>query len=311
MLDVRVGLRNVLALDEHAPVGAGDGRVEHVRDPQPRLGVQGSLPELLEHLARGVVAHGAIPGQLVRERAHVAGALHVVLPTHRVDAHTLAANVPGGHRQVRHTHDHGRALTVLRDPQAVVDRRVGCGCVQPCRGPHLGSGDAGDLLHRLRTVLRAGDEPLPLGEGVHLAALFDEGPVDESLSDDHVPEGVDDGDVRTGVQLKVVGRLDVRAAHQVDATRVDDDQRGTLAQSLLHPGGEDRVPIGRVGTYQQDHVGLLDRSELLRARRGAEGLLQPIPRRGVAHPGAGVDVVVAEPRPDHLLHHKDLFVSAT
>jgi hypothetical protein len=199
---------------------------------------------------------------------------------------------------------------VLGHPEAVVDRRVAGGRVQPRGCTDLLGGHTGDGLGRLGAVLRLGDELLPLGERVRLAPLLDEGPVDQPLSGHHVSEGVDDGDVRARLELKVVSRLHVGAAYQVDPPWVDDDQRRALAQALLHPRGEDRVPVGGVGSDQQDDVRPLDRLEVLRAGRRAEGLPQPVAGRGVAHPRTGVHVVVAERRPDHLLHHEDLLVGA-
>ena len=50
-----------------------------------------------------------------------------------------------------------------------------------------------------------------------------------------------------------------------------------------------------------DHVGLVDRVEILRAGRGAEGLAEAIAGRRMADPGAGIDVVVAEDGADQLL----------
>jgi hypothetical protein len=47
------------------------------------------------------------------------------------------------------------------------------------------------------------------------------------------------------------------------------------AQPLLQPRGEDRVAVGRVGADHDDHVGVLDGIEILRAGRGAEGLPRP------------------------------------
>ena len=101
----------------------------------------------------------------------------------------------------------------------------------------------------------------------------------ETLGDDHVGHGVDKGDVGARQHGQVVGRLDVRAAYQVDAARVGDDQLGALAQPPLHPRGEDGVGVGGVGADQQDHVGLLDRLEVLRAGGGAEGLLEAVAGR--------------------------------
>ena len=82
----------------------------------------------------------------------------------------------------------------------------------------------------------------------------DELVVDEVLGDDDVREGVDDRDVGARAQLQVVVRLDVRRADEVDAPRVDHDEPGALAEPPLHPGGEDRVRLGRVRPDDDDDV---------------------------------------------------------
>ena len=80
--------------------------------------------ELLELVAHRLVGHMPVARELVRERAHVARSLHVVLSAERVDTDTLSTDVAGGHGEVRHAHDHGRALAVLGDAEAVVDAGV-------------------------------------------------------------------------------------------------------------------------------------------------------------------------------------------
>ena len=83
-----------------------------------------------------VVGDVAVAGQLVRERAHVARALHVVLAAQRVHADAVAPDVAGGHGEVGHAHHHRGALAVLGDAEAVVDRRVAAGGVEAGGGPH-------------------------------------------------------------------------------------------------------------------------------------------------------------------------------
>ena len=119
-----IGLRDVFALDVHALEAAVERGVEHVRDAQARLGLQRHAPRSLEQRAHGRVRDVTVARQLVRERAHVARALHVVLAAQRVHADAFAADVAGGHREVRDADDGGRALAVLGDAEAVVDRRV-------------------------------------------------------------------------------------------------------------------------------------------------------------------------------------------
>ena len=52
--------------------------------------------------------------------------------------------------------------------------------------------------------------------------------------------------------------------------------------------------IGRIAPMIEYDVGLVDRIEILRAGRGAEGLVEAIAGRRVADARAGVDVIVAE-----------------
>ena len=73
----------------------------------------------------------AVAGELVRERAHVAGALDVVLAAQRVHADARPADVAGRHGEVGDRHHRGRALAVLGDAEAVVDRAVAAGGVEP------------------------------------------------------------------------------------------------------------------------------------------------------------------------------------
>ena len=121
---VRVRLGEVLALDVERAETAVERRLEHVRDAKSWLVADRHIPGRLEVATRDGIRHVPVARQLVRERAHVAGALHVVLSAQRIHAHALAADVAGRHREVRDAHDHGRALAVLGDAEAVVNRAV-------------------------------------------------------------------------------------------------------------------------------------------------------------------------------------------
>ena len=79
MLRIGIGLQNVLALDVEALEDPIDGGVEHVGDAQARLGVDRRAPQFLEHLARRGVGDVAVAGHFMREAAHVAAALDIVL----------------------------------------------------------------------------------------------------------------------------------------------------------------------------------------------------------------------------------------
>ena len=111
---------------------AGDGVVEHVRNPETRFRIEIGAPVLGENAADRVVVDGAVARQLVRERTHVARALDVVLAAQWVDADAGAADVSGGHGEVGHGHHHRRALAVLGDAEPVVNGAVAAFGVKAC-----------------------------------------------------------------------------------------------------------------------------------------------------------------------------------
>ena len=83
-----------------------------------------------------------------------------------------------------------------------------------------------------------------------------------------------------------------------------------FAQAPLHLRSEHGVCFGGVRADDDDHVGILDGVEILRARRFAERRLQAVTGGRVAHARAGVDVVVAERGAHELLHEERLLVAA-
>ena len=246
----------------------------------------------------------------MRERAHVAGALDVVLSAQRVHADAGAADIAGRHGEVRDRHHRGRALAVLGDAEAIIDRGIAAGGVQARRAADGLGRNAGQFCDRLRAVALLGDERRPILELVPVAALAHEGFVHQPLGDDDVRQRREYRDVGAGEQRQVIGGLDVRRAHEIDAARIDDDELRALAQPLLQPRGEDRMAVGRIGAEDDDHVAVLDRVEILRAGRCAEGGLEAVAGRRVADAGAGIDVVVAEAGAHQLLDQEGLLIGA-
>ena len=250
---------------------------------------------VLEQRPRRVVGHVPVARELVREGAHVARALDVVLAAERVHADAVAADVARRHGEVRHPHDHRRSLAVLGDAEPVVDRRIaGAGSIgrhrkrrlvrrrpstpldagiEP-RAPHVRGGHARVLLGRLGAVLGAEMNSRQRVELVGIAPLGDELLVDQTLGDHDVCEGVHERDVRAREQRKMKGGLDVRRAHEIDPAGVGDDELRALAEPALHPRCEHRMRVGGVRADEQDHVGMLDGPEVLGAGRCPERLLE-------------------------------------
>src|SRR5437762_2312970 len=70
------------------------------------------------------------------------------------------------------------------------------------------------------------------------------------------------------------------------------------------------MAICGIGADDEDHIGLFDRAEILRAGRGPKSLLQAVAGWGVADARACIDVVVAEGGADHFLDDVDLLIGA-
>ena len=80
----------------------------------------------------------------------------------------------------------------------------------------------------------------------------------------------------------MIGSLDMRHANEIDAAGVDDDELGPFAQTLLKPRRKDRMTVGRVRAHDHHDIGILDRIEILGARRRSEGRFQAIASGRVA-----------------------------
>ena len=196
------------------------------------------------------------------------------------------------------------------DAKAVIDRSVAAGSEQARGLADFLRRSADGLRHRLRAIAVFRDEGGPAGEFLRIAALAHKGLVKQPFGDDDMGQRVHHRDIGARPKLDMVRRLDVRGLHEIDPARIEHDDLRALAQPFLHPAAEHRMRVRRVGADQQNDVGLLHRLEVLRARRGAEGGLQSVAGRRMADPGAGIDIVGAEGRPDHLLDDIDFLVGA-
>ncbi len=221
------------AADVDALEAAIDGSVEHVGNAQARLIRDGDAPGRFEDVAHVGVLDVAVARQLVRERAHVARALHVVLAAERIHADAGAADVAREHGEVGDADDGRRALAVLGDAQAVVDRGIAAGGVEPGSHAELVRGDAGQLFDGLGAHRRVRHELGVVAELVPVAPLADKSLVVELLRDDDVRQGRHHGDVGARAELEMMCGLDVGRADEIDAARINDDQLGAGAEPLL------------------------------------------------------------------------------
>ena len=224
---------------------------------------------------------------LVRQCAHVAAALHVVLPAQRYEATPPSTDVAGEQREVAQRQHVVDGVVVFGDaegPQdlALATRRV-CMCDLADR---LGryTRDLGGHLERVRLDRRR--ELV-----VALRGMRDEFGVHQTRVDDLAGDRVGQGDVGTDVDAKPqVGELRRRRTPRVDAVHLR-----PVVQPLHQVVEEDGVRFTRIRTPQENHVGVLDFLVRDRSATRSEHCRQTDDRRSVSSSVAGVDVV----RPHH------------
>ena len=143
---VRLRLRGVLADDIHRAQLAVLHRLEHAGEVQPALRRDLGAPHGLELRARDRILDVLEPGQLVRDRAHVAAALHVVLAAQRLQPGAEPADAADEQREVDEREDVVDRVVVLGDAERPAQLRV---LGAPERVRELADrrrGDAGDAL---------------------------------------------------------------------------------------------------------------------------------------------------------------------
>ena len=169
---VRVGLRDVLAEDPHRLEVPLDGGVEHLGHLVADLARKRDAPRLLEQARDVLVVDATVGGVGVRQRAHVRGALDVVLAAQRQQRRSRAADLAGHQREVADQLDDLRAVLVLGHAETPDDAgvlRLARRCARP-RSRSSGA-DSRDLRNR---VGRVGVQQL-LERVVALGAPVDEG----------------------------------------------------------------------------------------------------------------------------------------
>ena len=215
----------------------------------------------------------------MREAAHVARALDIVLAAQRVHPDALAPDIARRHREVGDRHHCRAALTMFGNAEAIVDRGIPARRVKPCRRANLFRHHTGEGFCRFRRAVSFGNKVGPVEEFVPIAALANEALVKKAFGDDDMRHRSKKGDISAGAQRQMMLGFDVRRFYEIGAPRIDDDELGALSQALLHAASEDGMAIGRIGTNHQHHVRLHHAVEILRSRRGSECRLQSVSGR--------------------------------
>ena len=248
----------------------------------------------------------------MRERAHVAGALHIVLAAQRIDADAVAADIAGRHGEIGHAHDHGRALAVLGDAEAVIDRAIAAGRIEPRGGAQFAPGSTPEIFAvasgELRSSAMKRAQDLEIGE---IAALAHEGLVDEALGDDDMGERVDHRDIGARPQRQMV----VGLRHAAICTRSMRRGSTTISRAparsrlFMREAKTGWASVGLAPITMMTSALSTDLKSCVPADV-PNVLLEAIAGRRMADARASVDIVVAEARAHQLLDEEDFFVGA-
>ena len=216
---------------------------------QPRLGGT-RTPHRSSHRSRGSSFSTCWkPDQSIRQGAHVAAALDVVLAAERVDAAAVSPDVSREQGERDQGEDVVDRVVVLGDPEGPADHRpvglgVGVGGLADGLGRHAGL--ALRVLERVRLDGRAvGLEPRRRPP--------DELVVREARVDDLARHRVGQGDVRADVEAEP----QVRPLGAGRPARVDRDEPGAPAHPLQEVVEEDRMRLPGVAAPEEEEVRLL------------------------------------------------------
>ena len=247
---VGLGLDRVLADAVDGGEVAALHRVEHARQVPAALRRDRDAPLRIELGAQRVVLDVLEPGQAIRQRAHVAATLDVVLATERVDATAVPADVSGEEHERDQGEDVVDRVVVLGDAEGPADHRA--------RRLREGVGEFADGLGRDAGLALGVFERVRLDLGlVGLEALrgaVDELAVLQAGRDDLAGDRVRERDVGADVEPEPrIGPLRRRGP-----ARVDRVEARAVADALEQVVEEDRVRLAGVAAPQDDQVRLFD-----------------------------------------------------
>ena len=153
MADVWVGFYRVFAKDVKPldlPLFHG---MWNLGRSEADLVAQWHTPGLFKLFNSGRVGDLLIGGEIPRQTAHVAGALHVILSTDGVDATALFAQLTDNQGEVGHAHYTLGTSGVLCNTQAVDNGSLLCLCIESCRLTQVIGINATNFSHSLGGVL--------------------------------------------------------------------------------------------------------------------------------------------------------------
>ena len=290
---VRLGSGGVLADDVHGLHLTVLHGFEHLAQVISALGRDRGVPCLLERPPLLWILDILEAGKAVRDGAHIATTLDVVLPAQGIEAAAIAADLAGEKREVDERKHVVDSVVVLGDAERPADHRSVRSRVRERDVLDGLRRHAGVLFDPLQRVRLDG-----FGERVEAGRrASDELAVREPVVDDFARHPVRKRDVTADVDPEPR----VRPFGRARAPWIDRDQSRSVAHSFENVVEEDRMRLARIRAPQDHEVSLFS----LAIRRGSssrsEHCRQTDDTWSVSSPVTAVDVVAVHDDAGELL----------
>ena len=249
------------------------------------------MPQLFQGFAARGIGHRRIARQAIRQHAHVAHALEIILFREREQSGPGTTQVP---RQERKIHD---------GPDAVAPAGLDAGGIEQgsgaCAGVGAGGafnqvgGDAAKLGGGEQVVLAEGFD-----EGFEIAAMaLDEATVVQSAIENDFGHGPIQHDLGAGANLE----KEIGGFGQPMAPGIDDDQFRAGEFGAQHPAAHGGQLPAQIHAIHDDRLAPVEFADGIRGGGHAEHVEQDMDAVVAVDAAAMVDVVGAEHRPGEFL----------
>ena len=301
MSRVRLGQGRIFTDNVHCPDIAADSGLHHLGYRRPRLVLDGAVPSFLELVTGFVIGHRLIAGQDVRQGAHIAGPLDIVLSAERTEAGAFTAHVAGKHQQVGDAFHVICARSMLGDAHTIEDAGSLGGGELARRPDDISPRHTGNFFGHFRRVFLDGLRQFLEAFGT----LLDELLIVQVLFQDDVHHGVEQRDITTRFLAEVQGGL----LSKRYSARVRHYQPGVAGHYCLTDiTTDDRVTLGSVGADDEEKVGLFKIGDGVAHGAVSESCGRTGHCRRMSETGAVVYIIGADDGPGEFLHQVILFI---
>ena len=294
----------ILAYDDQSLEPSAARRFDHLEQAQPFRDRRLLFPDPCEQASRRRISDVGRAGQVLGHRAHLDGALLVVLLGERREPPARLGQLADEQQEVHEIH--GRLIAARSLQQILPDQdhppaRAGKG---PDHRPERGFVHVAWIRQGGRRLADARDK---------LAGARAEAGVHEVFVENGLDEALDGGAMAADLNREVPCRQVRDVAGGVDRRRerLQREERGAaLLHGLLHLQPDDRIGGRDLGADEQEDVGL---HEVLVGDRPAVGPLHAAQRAGRIHvpiTGRAVQVVRADRQAHELLEDVQVLVGA-